>query len=78
MATPIESRDDVWSTGLLLVPSAASLPRGHVLAQPHLYDVRSQGSDAFASLSYFPIGIADEVTAGVVPTADSRVVRQDR
>ncbi|HKV81494.1 MAG TPA: hypothetical protein VJP02_25325 [Candidatus Sulfotelmatobacter sp.] len=35
--------DNAWWTGLLLAPSANTLPSGHVLIEPYLYDIISQG-----------------------------------
>ena len=34
-----QSLDDAWWTGPMLAPSAATLPRGHFLIEPYLYDV---------------------------------------
>ena len=36
---PRQSLDDAWWTGPMLAPSAATLPRGHFLIEPYLYDV---------------------------------------
>ena len=38
-----EARDDAWWTGPLLAPSAATLPPGHVLIEPYLFDDISNG-----------------------------------
>jgi hypothetical protein len=64
----VESLRDARWTGPLLAPSAATLPRGHVLAEPYVYDVRSGHSQTFGSLSYLLVGVTDELTAGFVPT----------
>ena len=34
-----QSLDDAWWTGPMLAPSAATLPRGHFLIEPYLFDV---------------------------------------
>ena len=36
-----QSMDDAWWTGPLLAASASSLPRGHFLVEPYLYDIIS-------------------------------------
>ena len=38
-----ESLDEAWWTGPMLAPSANTLPRGHILLEPYLYDVSTQG-----------------------------------
>jgi hypothetical protein len=38
-----QSLDDAWWTGPMLAPSAATLPQGHFLIEPYLYDVIQQG-----------------------------------
>jgi hypothetical protein len=76
-----QSLDDAWWTGPMLAPSAATLPRGHFLIEPYLYDVAVLGhydgdgvrrnamrSHGFGSLTYALYGLADRVTVGVIPT----------
>jgi hypothetical protein len=71
---------DAWWTGPLLAPSAATLPKGHALIEPYLFDVISnahfdqdgrrhaQANDhEFGSLTYMLYGISDRVTAGLIP-----------
>jgi len=66
----------------MLAPSAATLPKGHFLVEPYLYDVIVQGrfdqnggrrkageSNGFGSLTYINYGLADRLTIGVIPTA---------
>jgi hypothetical protein len=73
---------DAWWTGPILAPSAATLPRGHFLIEPYLYDVTVHGrydrdgvrksaahSNGFGSLTYVLYGLTDRVTVGMVPTA---------
>ncbi|MPZ19200.1 MAG: transporter [Luteitalea sp.] len=76
-----QSLDDAWWTGPMLAPSAATLPRGHFLIEPYLYDVTTQGrfdgdgvrrsvsrSHGFGSLAYVLYGLADRLTIGMIPT----------
>lgn len=75
-----QSLGDAWWTGPLLAPSANTLPRGHVLIEPYLYDVISQGyydssgtrhsaphSNGFGSLTYINYGLEDKFTVGLIP-----------
>ena len=64
-----QSLDDAWWTGPMLAPSAATLPRGHFLIEPYLYDVIAAHSHGFGSLTYLNYGLADRVTVGLIPTA---------
>jgi hypothetical protein len=61
--------DDAWWTGPMLAPSAATLPRGHFLIEPYLYDVIAAHSNGFGSLTYINYGLANRVTVGLIPTA---------
>jgi hypothetical protein len=63
------SLDDAWWTGPMLAPSAATLPRGHLLIEPYLYDVIAPHSNGFGSLTYVNYGLADKLTVGLIPTA---------
>ena len=76
-----QSMDDAWWTGPLLAPSANTLPRGHILIEPYLYDVTTQGfynssgsrvsaphANGFGSLTYINYGLADRFTVGLIPT----------
>jgi hypothetical protein len=76
-----QSLDDAWWTGPMLAPSAATLPRGHFLIEPYLYDVIVQGqydsngtrhsaphANGFGSLTYMNYGLANRVTVGLIPT----------
>lgn len=62
-----QSRDDAWWTGPMLANSADTLPRGHVLVEPYLYDVTSDGVDAWGSRAYVLYGLTDELTVGAIP-----------
>ncbi|QUD87543.1 transporter [Phenylobacterium montanum] len=78
--TDKQSLDDAWWTGPLLAPSAGTLPKGHVLIEPYLYDalpyahVDGRGAEHslphqndFGSLTYINYGLADRFTVGVIP-----------
>src|SRR5260370_60457 len=69
-----QSLDDAWWTGPMLAPSAATLPRGHFLIEPYLYDVTAAHSNGFGSLTYVLYGLTDRVTVGLIPTAGFNVV----
>ncbi|MFC5437799.1 transporter [Rhodanobacter umsongensis] len=62
-----QSLDDAWWTGPMLANSAATLPRGHFLIEPYLYDVSSPHSDGFGSLTYMLYGLTDRLTVGLIP-----------
>src|SRR5260370_13239554 len=64
-----QSLDDAWWTGPMLAPSAATLPRGHFLIEPYLYDAIAAHSNGFGSLTYVNYGLADRVAVGLIPTA---------
>ena len=71
---------DAWWTGPLLAASPSTLPPGHVLVEPYLYDVIARGSydsqghrqdsphtDNVRSLSYMLVGLTDQFTVGMLP-----------
>src|SRR5258705_9355858 len=75
-----QSRDDAWWTGPMLAPSAATLPQGHMLVEPYLYDVMTDGrfdlhgtrhasarEHDIGSLSYILYGLTDRVSVGFIP-----------
>ena len=75
-----QSRDDAWWTGPILAAGASTLPKGHFLVEPYVFDVISQGRydddgnrrgrprrHALGSLTYVLYGLVDEVTVGVIP-----------
>lgn len=76
-----QALDDAWWTGPMLAPSAATLPRGHFLVEPYLYDVIVQGrydqngarqsapsENGFGSLTYMLYGLTNGFTVGLIPT----------
>lgn len=75
-----QSLDDAWWTGPLLAASASTLPQGHILFEPYIYDaipyaeLDSDGSshavahsNRFGSQSYLNYGLADRFTVGLIP-----------
>jgi Putative MetA-pathway of phenol degradation len=69
---PSEARQslaDAWWTGPMLAPSAATLPRGHMLIEPYFYDVIGSHSNGLGSLTYMNYGLANKLTVGLIPTA---------
>jgi len=72
-----ESADDAWWTGPMLTPSANTLPRGHFLLEPYLYNVRAANSSSVGSLTYVLYGVTDRLTVGVIPTAGYNFVNRE-
>jgi hypothetical protein len=68
-----QSMDDAWWTGPMLAPNATTLPRGHLLVEPYLYNVISAHSNGLGSLTYVNYGLLDRVTVGMIPTAGFNV-----
>ena len=79
---PRQSLDDAWWTGPLLAANATTLPRGHFLIEPYLFDVIRYGrydhdgnrqsaprSHDFGSLTYVLYGLVDRFTVGLLPVA---------
>ena len=68
-SSPIcQSLDDAWWTGPMLAAGAGSLPRGHFLIEPYLYDVHSGQAHGLGSLTYVLYGLSNRVTVGMIPT----------
>lgn len=72
--------DQAWWTGPLLASGASTLPRGHILIEPYLYDAKPFGrfdadgkrhsapdEDNIGSSSYLLYGVTDTLTAGFIP-----------
>jgi Putative MetA-pathway of phenol degradation len=79
-AEPNQTIDDAWWTGPLLAASPATLPPGHFLVEPYVYDSMVDGQfdsvgdrhrtprdSAFGSQSYVLYGLTDRVTIGAIP-----------
>lgn len=64
-----EALGDAWWTGPMLANSAATLPQGHFLVEPYLYDVIGAHSNGFGSLTYIEYGLFNRFTVGLIPTA---------
>jgi hypothetical protein len=58
---------DAWWTGPLLANSANTLPRGHFLVEPYVYDVIEPDAHAFGSRAYVEYGLAEKFTVGAIP-----------
>jgi hypothetical protein len=71
-----ESTSDAWWTGPMLAPSPNTLPRGHFLVEPYIFDVRSSHSDGFGSLTYMNYGLVDRFTVGLIPTFGFNMVSE--
>jgi hypothetical protein len=66
-ATSRQSMQDAWWTGPLLANSANTLPRGHFLVEPYVYDVIGPHIHAFGSRAYIEYGLIDRLTVGMIP-----------
>src|SRR5258708_31994357 len=64
-----QSADDAWWTGPMLANSAGTLPRGHFLVEPYVYDVHAAHSNSYGTRSYILYGLADRLTVGGIPIA---------
>src|SRR5262245_46596246 len=75
-----QSLDDAWWTGPIVAAGAGTLPKGHALIEPYLFDVVRYGrydSDgnrhsadrvhSYGSLTYALYGVTDKFTAGLIP-----------
>src|SRR5262245_23902452 len=69
-----QSLQDAWWTGPLLADSAATLPRGHFLIEPYIYDVIGSDTHALGSRVYVLYGLADRVSVGAVPIVGYNMV----
>jgi hypothetical protein len=81
VADSLQALDEAWWTGPLLAASASTLPHGHFLVEPYLFDsiVRRRFDDRgvrretthqerLGSLTYVLYGVTDKFTAGLIPT----------
>jgi hypothetical protein len=75
-----QSREDAWWTGPILAAGAATLPKGHWLVEPYVFNIKSRGrydddgnrrSGAsrhhYGSLTYVLYGLVDGFTVGMIP-----------
>lgn len=70
--------DDMWWTGPMLANSAATLPRGHLLVEPYIYDVATSGANGFGSRSYLLYGATNRLTVGLIPVLGFTSPREGR
>lgn len=68
-----QSLDDAWWTGPMLAPNATTLPQGHLLIEPYLFDVIGAHSNSLGSLTYVNYGLANRLTVGLIPVAGFNV-----
>lgn len=62
-----EPMSEAWWTGPMLANSAETLPPGHFLFEPYLYDIRSPHADSFGSRTYILYGLANRLSVGIIP-----------
>jgi hypothetical protein len=63
-----QSLTEAWWTGPILAASAATLPPGHLLVEPCLYDAIAPHTNGFGSLTFLIYGLADRFSVGLIPT----------
>lgn len=81
IAVERQSLDDAWWTGPIVTASAATLPKGHFLVEPYVFNAiakeRYDGdgrrrdvarTDGYGSLTYVLYGATDRLTVGAIPT----------
>lgn len=76
---PLRTREqlaDAWWTGPMMGASAETLPRGHALIEPYIFDVRTKGSDRLTSLNYLLYGVTDRFSLGMITVAQYVVPRR--
>ena len=61
-----QSLDDAWFTGPMLAASPNTLPHGHILVEPYVFDVRTADADGFGTLTYALAGVTDRLTVGSI------------
>ncbi len=66
-ASDHQPQDDAWWTGPMLANSAGTLPPGHFLVEPYLYDISSAHADSYGSRTYVLYGLANRLTVGMIP-----------
>ena len=84
-----QSLDDAWWTGPIVAAGAGTLPRGHALVEPYLFDVVRYGRfdrdgnkhsasrvHGYGSLTYMLYGLTDTFTVGLIPTFGFNDVRE--
>jgi hypothetical protein len=77
---PRRALDDAWWTGPIVAAGAGTLPPGHMLIEPYVYDVIRDArydadgdrvsvprSHSYGSSAYVLYGLTDRFTAGMIP-----------
>ena len=62
-----EPLGDAWWTGPMLAPSAGTLPPGHWLVEPYVYDIKTAHADNYGSRAYVIYGLLNRFSIGVIP-----------
>jgi hypothetical protein len=62
-----EPLGDAWWTGPMLAPSAGTLPPGHWLVEPYIYDIKTAHADNYGSRAYVIYGLLNRFSVGVIP-----------
>lgn len=65
------TQPEAWWTGPIIAASANTLPKGHLLIEPYLFDARTSNADYLGSLTYILYGVTDRLTVGAYPTFGS-------
>jgi hypothetical protein len=65
--SPREPLGDAWWTGPMLAPSAGTLPPGHWLVEPYVYDIKTAHADNYGSRAYVIYGLLNRFSVGVIP-----------
>jgi hypothetical protein len=80
VADSAQALDEAWWTGPLLAANASTLPHGHFLIEPYVFNVITREGfdshgvrhevphkDSLGSLTYILYGVTDRFTAGMIP-----------
>lgn len=57
-----------------MTPSAGTLPPGHILIEPHVYDVTAPSRNGLGSQSYVIYGLMNRLSVGLIPVFGYNVV----
>ena len=69
LSAPTEtSVPEAWWTGPIIASSGGTVPAGHLLFEPYLFDARTSAGDYRGSLTYILYGVTDRLTLGLIPT----------
>jgi len=66
-STQTQTLDDAWWTGPILAANAGTLPQGHFLVEPYLFNSIVPRQQTLGSLTYILYGVTDKISAGVIP-----------